>query len=78
MPIAYNLSRYSPFFRGRSPAQSLPRPKPGKQEGLLISPTSGRGSQISAPVSRAYFWLGLGLSLSVFNLVFALFSLILF
>ena len=78
MPIAYDLNRYSAFLTGRSSVSSLPRSKPGKEEGLLISPTSGQGSEVSAPYSRAHVWLGIGLILSVFNLVFALFSLILF
>lgn len=78
MPIACNLYRHSPSLKGRSPTPSPWRAKPGKQEGLLISPTSGRASQITVQLSWTHFWLCVGIMLSAVNLVIALISLILF
>ena len=78
MTIIHNMYHHSPSLSGRLTGPSLPRAKPGKPEGLLISPSGGRAGQISASFSWAYFWLGVGVILSAFNLVFALISLIIF
>jgi len=78
MPVVYKFNRSVPALGRRPFPLSLQPSRPGKEEGLLISPTSGRGNPMAALCSPAHFWLGVGLILSAFNLVFALISLILF
>ena len=78
MTIIHNMYHHSSSLSGRLTGPSRAQAKPGKPEGLLISPSSGRAGQLSASFSWAYFWLGVGVILSAFNLVFALISLIIF